>query len=108
MAKSKSTNGTDQAENTSPFRVHIALLLLRIGTGGILAVQGYPKLFGGNGREAPPLLGAVLGKNFRLGSGAARRLDAFLALDNATDSAVYDQCGLPRPGRLLRLEIRIF
>jgi iron complex outermembrane receptor protein len=37
----------------------------------------------------------------------ARRLRAVLALDNAADAAVYDQCGLPQPGRTLRLELRV-
>ncbi len=36
-----------------------------------------------------------------------RRLRAVLALDNAGDAAVYDQCGLPQPGRTLRLELRV-
>ncbi|HYD51969.1 MAG TPA: TonB-dependent receptor [Gemmatimonadaceae bacterium] len=36
--------------------------------------------------------------------GAAR---AVLALDNVTDAAVYDQCGLPQPGRTLRLGVQL-
>jgi len=39
--------------------------------------------------------------------GALRRLQATLALDNVTDGAVYDQCGLPQPGRILRLQFRL-
>ena len=35
--------------------------------------------------------------------GAVRALRAVLALDNATNAAIYDQCGLPQPGRTLRL-----
>lgn len=35
--------------------------------------------------------------------GAVRALRAVLALDNATNTAIYDQCGLPQPGRTLRL-----
>jgi iron complex outermembrane receptor protein len=35
--------------------------------------------------------------------GAVRALRAVLALDNATNVAIYDQCGLPQPGRTLRL-----
>jgi hypothetical protein len=31
-----------------------------------------------------------------------------LAVDNLTDAASYDQCGLPRPGRMLRAQIRLF
>lgn len=30
-----------------------------------------------------------------------------LAVDNVADSAVYDQCGLPQPGRALRFQIRL-
>jgi iron complex outermembrane receptor protein len=47
------------------------------------------------------------GRSFGLGD-YSRRLELVLALDNATDTAVYDQCGLPQPGRLLRLQFRIF
>ena len=35
--------------------------------------------------------------------GAFRSLRALLALDNAANTAIYDQCGLPQPGRTLRL-----
>ena len=40
-------------------------------------------------------------------SGALSRLQTTVALDNLTDQAVFDQCGLPQPGRLLRLQVRI-
>ena len=43
----------------------LGLLIVRLGTGLILATQGYTKLFGGEGKAAPELLGRVLGKNFR-------------------------------------------
>jgi len=36
------------------------------------------------------------------------RLEARIAVDNAGDVALYDQCGLPQPGRLLRFEVRLF
>lgn len=39
--------------------------------------------------------------------GAFRWLRAVLALDNAGNKAVYDQCGLPQPGRTLRLMMTI-
>ncbi len=29
------------------------------------------------------------------------------ALDNVADAAIYDQCGLPQPGRTLRLQLRL-
>ncbi len=45
-------------------------------------------------------------REWKLG-GALSRLQTTVALDNLTDQAVFDQCGLPQPGRLLRLQIRI-
>lgn len=46
---------------------------------------------------------------FQLRSGGAlRRLDATASLRNVTDAAVYDQCGLPQPGRLFQLQFRIW
>lgn len=39
--------------------------------------------------------------------GAVRSLRALLALDNAGNSAIYDQCGLPQPGRTLRAMLSI-
>ncbi|HEU4564186.1 MAG TPA: TonB-dependent receptor [Gemmatimonadaceae bacterium] len=41
------------------------------------------------------------------GSGLLRRLRSVLALDNVSDATVYDQCGLPQPGRTLRLSLEI-
>lgn len=38
-------------------------------------------------------------------SGPFRLLRAVLALDNAGDVTAYDQCGLPQPGRTLRLTL---
>ena len=37
--------------------------------------------------------------------GAIRALRMVLALDNASNAAIYDQCGLPQPGRTLRLMV---
>lgn len=45
----------------------------------------------------------ALERRFTLATrGAIRSLRAVLALDNATNTAIYDQCGLPQPGRTLR------
>jgi iron complex outermembrane receptor protein len=40
-------------------------------------------------------------------SGPFRWMRAILGMDNVTDAAVYDQCGLPQPGRTLRLMMTI-
>ncbi len=37
------------------------------------------------------------------GGGLVRGLRALLSLDNAANVTIYDQCGLPQPGRTLRL-----
>ena len=43
-----------------------------------------------------------------LGSGdAGRRVDAAVAVSNLTDATVLDQCGLPQPGRTLRVHLSV-
>jgi iron complex outermembrane receptor protein len=41
------------------------------------------------------------------GARLLRALRATLAVDNLTDATVYDQCGLPQPGRTLRLGLEL-
>ena len=41
-------------------------------------------------------------------SGPLARGEVSVALDNVTDAALYDQCGLPQPGRTLRFQVRLF
>jgi iron complex outermembrane receptor protein len=50
-----------------------------------------------------------LARTFRLpgATAAFQRVGVELAVENLTDSAIYDQCGLPQPGRTLRLQVRI-
>jgi iron complex outermembrane receptor protein len=40
--------------------------------------------------------------------GVMSRLDASVALRNVADAAVFDQCGLPQPGRLFQIQFRIW
>ena len=35
------------------------------------------------------------------------QLGVEVAVDNVADSAIYDQCGLPQPGRTVRLQVRL-
>lgn len=42
----------------------LGLLVLRVGAGLALATHGYPKLFGGEGKQAPGWLVKLVGKNF--------------------------------------------
>lgn len=47
---------------------------------------------------------AAVERNFRLSSrGLIRSLRALVSLDNVANKAVYDSCGLPQPGRTLRV-----
>jgi hypothetical protein len=65
------------------------------------------------GREVA--LGAQMGGDVSMsrswvvgGAGALwSRLRAVLALDNVADATFYDQCGLPRPGRTLRVALEL-
>ena len=40
--------------------------------------------------------------------GVMSRVDVSAALRNVTDAAVFDQCGLPQPGRLFQIQFRIW
>ncbi|HEX6309019.1 MAG TPA: TonB-dependent receptor [Longimicrobiales bacterium] len=40
-------------------------------------------------------------------SGPASRLELRAAVDNIADSAIHDQCGLPQPGRTLRIQLSV-
>ena len=48
-------------------------------------------------------------RSFALRSGPATfsRIGVQLGVENLTDSAIYDQCGLPQPGRTIRLQVRL-
>jgi iron complex outermembrane receptor protein len=35
-------------------------------------------------------------------------VDGLISLANVTDRAIFDQCGLPQPGRTLRFQVRLF
>jgi iron complex outermembrane receptor protein len=52
---------------------------------------------------------AVIERGWTVGSesGAMQSIRALVALDNLTDATVYDQCGLPQPGRTLRVGLQL-
>ena len=56
------------------------------------------------------VVNADLSREFSIGSagGLFSRLEGTIAVDNLGDKAMYDQCRLPEPGRLLRFQVRIF
>jgi iron complex outermembrane receptor protein len=68
-----------------------------------------PEVGGLQPLSASTSVDVALRRIFSLGrSGPLRRFDASASLQNLTDAAVFDQCGLPQPGRLLRFQLRIW
>ncbi len=51
---------------------------------------------------------ATLSKVWSLSRGGGRRLETTLTGLNLADNALYDSCGLPRAGRLFRIQMRVF
>ncbi len=59
--------------------------------------------------KAQSAFDASLGRIFKLRSnGLLGSLKAVFGIDNVTDAAVFDACGLPQPGRSLRLGFQLF
>ena len=42
------------------------------------------------------------------GRSALANVDALVSVTNLTDNAIFDQCGLPQPGRTFRVQLRLF
>ncbi len=58
--------------------------------------------------DASATLDMEAGRVFTIGgSGAGRRIAGTVGVANLTDSTVLDQCGLPQPGRTLRIQFNI-
>lgn len=68
-----------------------------------------PEIGGLEGFDTEPQVDVEVGRRFSLGRGGTlQRIQASLLLDNVGDAAVFDQCGLPQPGRMLRLQLRLW
>ena len=50
---------------------------------------------------------AGLSRAWRVGRGLFQRIATSIAMDNVTNATVYDQCGLPQPGRTLRVGVEV-
>ena len=57
--------------------------------------------------EVQNVLDVAVQRRFQLSGTAFSELRSIIALDNVADRAAYDQCGLPQPGRSLRLGIQL-
>ncbi len=42
------------------------------------------------------------------GRSTLANVDALVSVSNLTDNAIFDQCGLPQPGRTFRVQLRLF
>jgi len=49
-----------------------------------------------------------LRRDWQVGNGLWSAIRTTLSLDNVADSAIFDQCGMPQPGRTLRLGLEMF
>jgi iron complex outermembrane receptor protein len=58
--------------------------------------------------ETDPQVDLSLRRIFRVGGGRLSRIDAVASVDNVTDAAVFDQCGLPQPRRTLSVRLRLW
>ena len=64
-----------------------------------------PEAGGDVALDAQTVGGATLDRGFSLGGGLFRTMRLILGVDNVANAAVYEQCGLPRAGRTLRLGV---
>jgi hypothetical protein len=59
--------------------------------------------------DAGAIFNGEISRTWRMNQrGLLSRLETRVAVGNLGNEALYDQCGLPRAGRLLRLQLRLF
>jgi iron complex outermembrane recepter protein len=66
-----------------------------------------PEVGGLQSLRASRTLDLGLRRAFGRAVGLLSRAEALVSLDNVTDGLVLDQCGLPQPGRTLRIHLRV-
>ena len=94
-------------------RARMSLGLGLIGGGDLVVTGNQYCIDPGTGSDrrldGGALVNAELSRTFAVRSGGLlSNLEARVAVDNVGDAARFDQCGLPRPGRLLRFQLRLF
>ena len=58
--------------------------------------------------DAGTRVNADAARTWTVGQGLLSRIETSVAVENALGTAVFDQCGLPEAGRLVRVEVRVF
>lgn len=110
------TNNERRAEHNPERRVNLALLSPSIAGFRASAMARYtgvqycqhPDLARLVELGSQTTADAAVTRNFSLRSrGLFQRLTALVALDNVGNRTVYDQCGLPQPGRTLRFGLTL-
>ncbi|MBW3534982.1 MAG: TonB-dependent receptor [Gemmatimonadetes bacterium] len=69
-----------------------------------------PEVGGLEAFSTDPNVDVGVRRSFSSGAGRSTlsRLEVSLAVDNVGDAAVFDQCGLPQPGRTFRMQMRLW
>jgi iron complex outermembrane receptor protein len=99
-------------EFTAGFDVTAPILM---GITGLTSVQHtgdqfcvHPELDADVELQGKTRLDFGLRRDWQIGTGMWSAIRTTVSLDNAADTAVFDQCGMPQPGRTVRLGIEMF
>jgi hypothetical protein len=87
----------------APLRIDTRLLIDHIGRRYCVN----PELGADEELGASTGLAFQVWRDWSLRAGPLRRFRALAAVDNLANASIYDQCGLPRPGRVFRLQLEI-
>lgn len=87
----------------APLQIDTRLLIDHVGSRYCVN----PDLGADQELEASTGLAFQIWRDWTLRAGPLRRFRALAALDNLADARIYDQCGLPRPGRVFRLQLEV-
>ncbi len=108
--------GPIQPEHMPEFKAGVDLTApILLGVEGMTSVQHigdqycvHPDLGTDVELEGKTRLDVALRRNWNVGQGFWRAIRTTLSLDNVADAAVFDQCGMPQPGRTVRVGIEMF
>lgn len=68
-----------------------------------------PEVAGLTAFDSAPRLDVGVARSFgRAGQGMLRRVETRVRAENVADASVFDQCGLPQPGRRLSVQVRLW